>query len=200
MITINPPLWVWCKLINRTNTAIERFSPAGPLAVLPLNDAQHTDDATVSGYRRSVVWICPKGEEQQYLDNDELFLQTLQQAFGQRAGKFVRRQTWGVSLIRVLAERQVQGRCVIMGNSAHVAPCGRAGFNLCMRDADTLSKMMARQVTVGKNIGEAKLLKAYETARQTDQKQVIRFCDAVVWLYAPEPCGEICSQCGTDCL
>ena len=181
------------------HTAIERFSPAGPLAVLPLNDAQHTDDATVSGYRRSVVWVCPKGEEQQYLDNDELFLQTLQQAFGQRAGKFVRTGKRGAySLIRVLAERQVQGRCVIMGNSAHTLhPVAGQGFNLCMRDADTLSKMLARQVTVGKNIGEAKLLKAYETARQTDQKRVIRFCDAVVHGFThPNPAVKFARNVG----
>ena len=48
--------------------AIERFSGAGPLAILPLPDIQSDDksheNGENNGYRRSVVFICPKGDEQ----------------------------------------------------------------------------------------------------------------------------------------
>lgn len=165
------------------HVAIERFSPAGPLAVLPLTDP-HGDgnDEYQQGYRRSVVWVCPKGEETQYLEDDEHFLQTLQQAFGQRAGKFIAAGRRGAyPLTRVLADEQVKGRCVIMGNSAHTLhPVAGQGFNLCMRDAHVLAQMMSRQVLKGEDLGDPSLLKRYEKARQTDQKRVIRFCDAVV--------------------
>lgn len=163
--------------------AIERFSPAGPLAVLPLTDPDRDgNEEFQTGYRRSVVWVCPTGEEQQYLEDDEHFLATLQQAFGARAGTFKAAGRRGAyPLTRVLATSQVKGRCVIMGNAAHTLhPVAGQGFNLCMRDAHVLAQMMSAQVLKGKDIGDPSLLKRYEKARQTDQKRVIRFCDAVV--------------------
>ncbi len=163
--------------------AIERFSPAGPLAVLPLTDPDGDgNDDLQKGYRRSVVWVCPKGEESQYLEDDAHFLATLQHAFGQRAGTFTAAGRRGAyPLTRVLANKQVQDRCVIMGNAAHTLhPVAGQGFNLCMRDAHVLAQMMSAQVLKGADIGEVTLLKRYEKARQTDQKRVIRFCDAVV--------------------
>lgn len=163
--------------------AIERFSPAGPLAVLPLTDADGDgNDLMQAGYRRSVVWVCKSGEEKQYLEDDALFMATLQKAFGQRAGTFVEAGRRGAyPLTRVLAERQVDGRVVIMGNAAHTLhPVAGQGFNLCMRDAHVLAKMLGNQVLRGEDIGDTQMLKAYERARQKDQKRVIRFCDAVV--------------------
>ena len=163
--------------------AIERFSPAGPLAVLPLTDADGDgNDLMQAGYRRSVVWVCKSGEEKQYLEDDALFMATLQKAFGQRAGTFVEAGRRGAyPLTRVLAEHQVEGRVVIMGNAAHTLhPVAGQGFNLCMRDAHVLAKMLGNQVLRGEDIGDTKMLKAYERARQKDQKRVIRFCDAVV--------------------
>ena len=165
------------------HVAIERFSPAGPLAVLPQTDPEGDgNDEYQQGYRRSVVWVCPTGEETKYLEDDAQFLQTLQQAFGQRAGTFVAAGRRGAyPLSRVLADKQVEGRCVIMGNAAHTLhPVAGQGFNLCMRDAHVLAQMMSAQVLKGEDIGNAQLLKRYEKARQTDQKRVIRFCDAVV--------------------
>ena len=165
------------------HVAIERFSPAGPLAVLPLTDPEGDgNDEYQQGYRRSVVWVCPTGEETKYLEDDAHFLQTLQQAFGQRAGTFVAAGRRGAyPLSRVLADKQVEGRCVIMGNAAHTLhPVAGQGFNLCMRDAHVLAQMMSSQVLKGEDIGNAPLLQRYEKARQTDQKRVIRFCDAVV--------------------
>lgn len=163
--------------------AIERFSPAGPLAVLPLTDPEGSgNDEYQKGYRRSVVWICAKGAETQYLEDDAHFLETLQQAFGQRAGKFVAAGRRGAyPLMRVLADKQVAGRCVIMGNAAHTLhPVAGQGFNLCMRDAHVLAQMMNAQVLRGEDIGDTQLLTRYEKARKADQKRVIRFCDAVV--------------------
>ena len=165
------------------HVAIERFSPAGPLAVLPLTDPDGDgNDEYQTGYRRSVVWVCPTGEETKYLEDDAHFLQTLQQAFGERAGTFVTAGRRGAyPLTRVLADKQVDGRCVVMGNAAHTLhPVAGQGFNLCMRDAHVLAQMMSTQVLKGEDIGDTQLLKRYEKARQTDQKRVIRFCDAVV--------------------
>ena len=165
------------------HVAIERFSPAGPLAVLPLTDPEGDgNNKYQKGYRRSVVWVCPNGEEQQYLEDEAHFLATLQQAFGERAGSFIKAGRRGAyPLTRVLANEQVKGRCVIMGNAAHTLhPVAGQGFNLCMRDAHILAEMLSEQVKQGADIGDKQMLKRYEKSRQRDQKRVIRFCDAVV--------------------
>ncbi|ELA08961.1 UbiH/UbiF/VisC/COQ6 family ubiquinone biosynthesis hydroxylase [Moraxella macacae 0408225] len=163
--------------------AIERFSPKGLVAVLPLCDG--CDEKGNTRYRRSVVWVCDKGDERRYLDDDAYFLAALQNTFGSQAGAFVtagRRTAY--PLVKVLAEHQVVGRCVIMGNSAHTLhPVAGQGFNLCMRDADTLATMLAKQALRGDDIGANALLKNYAKRRKADQKRVILFCDGVVYSF-----------------
>lgn len=177
--------------------AIERFSKQGLIAVLPLTDS--TDENGNTLYRRSVVWVCEKGEEQTFLQNENHFLQTLQQAFGNQAGTFIKVGKRGAyPLVKILAERQVVGRCVLMGNSAHTLhPVAGQGFNLCMRDADTLAKMLAQQVMRGQDIGNHHLLLDYEKRRKTDQKRVTLFCDAVVYGFThPNPVVKIARNVG----
>lgn len=165
------------------HVAIERFNKMGAVAVLPLTDFQGDGRQVQQGYRRSVVWVCPKGEESRYLTDDDYFLATIQQAFGNLAGKFVKAGKRGAyPLVKVLAESQVKGRCVMMGNAAHTLhPVAGQGFNLCMRDADTLAKMVAQQVMRGEDIGDSQILKTYEKRRRADQKRVEIFCDTVVY-------------------
>lgn len=164
---------------------IEKFSAVGPLAVLPLTDGRGDGvDGTTQGYRRSVVFICKAGEQKRYLEDDEYFKATLQTVFGSDAGKFMavgRRGAYPLS--KVLAHRQVVGRCVIMGNAAHTLhPVAGQGFNLCLRDAYALANMLGanRRQNIDYDLGNFANLRAYEQARQKDQKRVIRFCDTVV--------------------
>lgn len=157
--------------------AFERFSDQGPLALLPLPDQPSTLDQG----RRSVVWTVASGTEQQWLgaDADERFLQALQQSFGDRAGRFVRTGArFAYPLVQVLAERQVEGRVVLMGNAAHTLhPVAGQGFNLCIRDVDVLCRMLAQ---AGSAASLSALLRDYEQARQVDQRRVALFCDGVV--------------------
>lgn len=154
--------------------AFERFSEFGPLALLPLP----------GDYRRSVVWTVPAGTEQDWLgeQNDQRFLDALQQTYGNRAGEFIKSGTRGAyPLSQVLAHQQVSGRVVLMGNAAHTLhPVAGQGFNLCMRDAHVLSNMLAAQYRQQQDLGDQSQLKAYEQARLQDQKRVIFFCDSVV--------------------
>lgn len=165
--------------------AIEKFSAAGPLAVLPLTDG-NDDGGTdrTQGYRRSVVFICPQGEEQAYLQDDAHFLATLQRVFGDDAGRFVAAGRRGAyPLTKVLAERQVLGRFVIMGNAAHTLhPVAGQGFNLCLRDAHALARILAAKLQADPqyDLGAYAALADYEKSRLTDQKRVIKFCDTVV--------------------
>jgi len=156
------------------HVGFERFSPLGPLALLPLPGE----------YRRSVVWPVKKGTEGEWLgeENDQHFLDALQETYGDRAGKFQKTgRRFSFPLSQVLAEKQAVGRVVLMGNAAHtIHPVAGQGFNLCMRDAYVLVRSLTEQLSKSADIGEPSMLLAYEQARLTDQQRVIKFCDTVV--------------------
>lgn len=152
----------------------ERFSALGPLALLPLPGE----------YRRSVVWPVKKGTEAEWLgeENDQHFLDALQETYGDRAGKFEKTgKRFSYPLSQVLAHKQAVGRVVLMGNAAHtIHPVAGQGFNLCLRDADVLVRYLMEQLAKSDDIGNPDNLLAYEQARLTDQQRVIKFCDSVV--------------------
>ena len=152
----------------------ERFSALGPLALLPLPGE----------YRRSVVWPVEKGTEAEWLgeENDQHFLDALQETYGDRAGKFEKTgKRFSYPLAQVLAHKQAVGRVVLMGNAAHtIHPVAGQGFNLCLRDADVLVRFLMEQLAKSDDIGNPDNLLAYEQARLTDQQRVIKFCDSVV--------------------
>lgn len=156
------------------HVGFERFSPLGPLALLPLHGHN----------RRSVVWPVKKGTEAEWLgeDNDQHFLKALQHTYGQRAGIFEKTAPrFAYPLSQVLAHRQVAGRVVLMGNAAHtIHPVAGQGFNLCLRDAHVLVRYLSQQHIKNADLGQSEVLSRYEQARLKDQKRVIQFCDSVV--------------------
>ena len=156
------------------HVGFERFSSLGPLALLPLPGE----------YRRSVVWPVKKGTEGEWLgdENDQHFLDALQDTYGDRAGKFQKTgKRFSFPLSQVLAEKQAVGRVVLMGNAAHtIHPVAGQGFNLCMRDANVLVRYLTEQIAQNADLGDAVMLQAYEASRLTDQQRVIKFCDSVV--------------------
>ncbi|MDY6457077.1 2-octaprenyl-6-methoxyphenyl hydroxylase [Acinetobacter faecalis] len=156
------------------HVGFERFSHLGPLALLPLPGE----------YRRSVVWPVKKGTEDEWLgdENDQHFLDALQETYGDRAGKFEKTgKRFCFPLSQVLAEKQAVGRVVLMGNAAHtIHPVAGQGFNLCMRDAYVLVRYLTEQLAKSGDIGEPSMLLDYEKSRLTDQQRVIKFCDSVV--------------------
>ena len=156
------------------HVGFERFSSLGPLALLPLPGE----------YRRSVVWPVKKGTEGEWLgdENDQHFLDALQDTYADRAGKFQKTgKRFSFPLSQVLAEKQAVGRVVLMGNAAHtIHPVAGQGFNLCMRDAHVLVRYLTEQIAQNADLGDAAMLQAYEASRLTDQQRVIKFCDSVV--------------------
>lgn len=156
------------------HVGFERFSALGPLALLPLPGE----------YRRSVVWPVKKGTEAEWLgeENDQHFLDALQETYGDRAGKFEKTgKRFSYPLSQVLADKQAVGRVVLMGNAAHtIHPVAGQGFNLCLRDAEVLVRFLLEQLAKSDDIGDPDNLLAYEQSRLKDQQRVIKFCDSVV--------------------
>jgi 2-octaprenyl-6-methoxyphenol hydroxylase len=152
-------------------TAYERFTDAGPLALLPLRDGSYT-----------VVWARTAQTAAATLDaTDEEFLKLLQQHFGWRAGKFIRvgrRASYPLKLSR--ADAAVAQRTVLIGNAAQsLHPVAGQGFNLALRDAAALAELVA----AGGDPGIPALLDRYAQGRALDRRGVTRFTDGLIRLF-----------------
>ncbi len=162
--------------------AFERFTPTGPLAVLPLADGSYT-----------VVWTLRPAHAAQVLAlDDAAFLERLMAAFGWRAGRFVRagkRSSYPLKLTRT--EQTVATRTVLIGNAAQALhPVAGQGFNLGLRDAATLAEMVVAHARSGRvDVGERELLARFAEWRAEDRRGVTRFTDGLVKAFGDERPG-----------
>jgi 2-octaprenyl-6-methoxyphenol hydroxylase len=163
--------------------AFERFTPSGPLAVLPV---------TGGGY--TVVWAVAPARAAELLALDEdAFAAELLAAFGWRAGRWTRigrRSTYPLALSR--AAETVAGRVVLIGNAAQALhPVAGQGFNLGLRDAATLAEMLSGAAapagSFGTDVGE--LLARFASWRAQDRQGVTRFTDGLVKLFGNDTPG-----------
>ena len=159
-------------------TAFERFTNAGPLAVLPLKEN-----------RCAVVWTLRSDEVDAVLAQDDAaFLRSLQACFGQRLGQLSApgtRRVYPLSLQR--ADTLVRARAVLIGNAAHTLhPIAAQGFNLGLRDAAVLAAMLHEAVRAGSDLGDAQLLENYARQRARDQRGVTAFTDGLVRLFSSD--------------
>lgn len=161
--------------------AYERFSDWGPMALLPLGDS--TDNES----RMALVWTMTPERAQKLLDaSDGIFLNTLQQRFGNRQGQFTRvgqRFRYPLQLIR--ADEQVRRQIVVIGNAAHTLhPVAGQGFNLALRDVQRLAEIVARADATGAcDPGDAARLSRYLESQQLDQWKTIVFSDRLTALF-----------------
>jgi 2-octaprenyl-6-methoxyphenol hydroxylase len=154
------------------NVAYERFTPSGPLAVLPLGER-----------RCAVIWtLAPEVARAMLALEETQFLAALQEKFGFRLGRFLRvgrRAAYPLSLTR--AQAHVAERVVIIGNAAQgLHPIAGQGFNLGLRDVATLAEVIADAPT---QVGEAGPLARYDEWRRRDRRSIIAFTDTLVRLF-----------------
>jgi 2-octaprenyl-6-methoxyphenol hydroxylase len=154
-------------------TAFERFSPSGPLAVLPLYDGSY-----------GVIWSCRPEDASGVMSlNDDSYLRELQARFGWRAGRFVRvgrRASYPLKLTR--ATTTTATRTVLIGNAAQALhPVAGQGFNLGLRDAAMLAEVIANAGMA--DVGAPMLLQRFAQWRAVDRSGVVRFTDGLVKLF-----------------
>ncbi len=158
--------------------AYERFTPTGPIAVLPLADGRCT-----------IVWtLAPDAAREALALDDAAFLAAFQERFGHRLGQFTRvgkRHAYPLALTR--SERQVAPRAVIIGNAAQgLHPIAGQGFNLGLRDVATLAEVIADEVRASgaaMDPGSPAVLERYADWRRADRRTVIAFTDGLVRLF-----------------
>lgn len=152
------------------DTAYERFTPEGPVALLPCG----TDFAVVHT-------ASPAQAEALLALDDDAYLTRLQSAFGQRL------RLVGVSgrerfPLQLRVRRQPVGeRLVWLGNAAQTLhPVAGQGFNLALRDVWALSSLLLEST----DPGDATTLAAYLRARAMDRRGTIGFTDSLVRLFS----------------
>ncbi len=155
------------------NSAFERFTESGPLALLPLGKQQMAMVYTVDASR----------EEEVKALSDQQLLDEIQHRFGGRLGRFQavgRRALLPLTLVR--CENQFSGCGVLIGNSARTLhPVAGQGLNLALRDAFGLVGMLSHEPNV------ASALSGFVSARRSDQQFVLRQTDALARVFRKHP-------------
>lgn len=156
---------------SHQNRAFERFTPFGPLALLP----------TARGW--SLVWTLPsaRAREMIALDNEH-FCRELKAAFGATLGEFRvggPRQVFPLKLR--YARRPLAHRVALIGNAAQALhPVAGQGFNLGLRDAWELASALRE----ARDPGAPAVLNSYFAERRFDRTATILFTDALIRLFS----------------
>ncbi|MFP1742970.1 2-octaprenyl-6-methoxyphenyl hydroxylase [Lonsdalea quercina] len=156
--------------------AYERFTPHGPLALLPMSQG-----------RSSLVWCHPQTRQAEVDGwNDDTFRRQLQLAFGWRLGAITHvgeRHSYPLALRT--AERHISHRLALVGNAAQTLhPIAGQGFNLGLRDVMTLAETLVDAVSRGEDPGSYPVLDRYEQRRQPDRQTTVAITDGLVRIFA----------------
>ncbi|MFA5913951.1 MAG: FAD-dependent monooxygenase [Burkholderiales bacterium] len=151
--------------------AWERFTPEGPLALLPHG----------AGY--ALVWtIAPERSAHLAALDTPAFLAELHAAFGERLGAFLEAgERSAFPLVLRYRREETRPRSLAVGNAAQTLhPVAGQGFNLGLRDAWELAQFAHD----ARDPGSARFIAAYRRARSLDRRAGIRFTDSLVGLFS----------------
>jgi 2-octaprenyl-6-methoxyphenol hydroxylase len=160
--------------------AFERFTPHGPLAVLPLPSTKRSEQ------RFNVVWSLPEGDtaDQLALD-DERFLEGFQEAFGWRLGRALAvgaRSEWPLTRYRAL--EQYRAGYLLVGNAAHTLhPVAGQGLNLSLREAALLAAHAERAKGTEGGIEALAWVKPYLESSLREQSLVTESTDFLATVF-----------------
>ena len=155
LVTVDPP---------SRGAAFERFTPDGPLALLPL------------GGRYALVWSTRPEKARALVEAPEpQFLAELAAAAGSRPGRPLQAEArMALPLVLRVRATRVAPREVFIGNAAQTLhPVAGQGLNLGLRDAWDLAEAWRS----GGDPGDAATLARYAARRRVDAAATIRLTD-----------------------
>ena len=158
----------WPAVLPASAQAWERFTPGGPLALLPLDN----------GY--SVVWCMDNDHAQAALAQDDAaFLASLNAATAFTRRHFIRvaaRAAFPLALVQ--ADATHHPREIALGNAAQTLhPVAGQGLNLGLRDSFELAEALKPGLTMG-------ALTGYASQRTRDRRATIALTDQYVSLFS----------------
>lgn len=156
----------------RAGVAYERFTPDGPIAVLPK-----------PGDACSLIWTLPTAAAERAMAlADEVFLAEAAACFGGRLGQWTalgRRQCY--PLLRTVSTRLSAPSTMFVGNAAHALhPVAAQGFNLGLRDVAALAELLQACPLAQ----WADVPARYAAARTQDAERTAGFTHSLVGLFS----------------
>ncbi len=150
--------------------AWERFTPQGPLALLPVDG--------INGKRVSVVYTVPEADAESLLQLDDAEILTrIQAAIGAQARFTDVGPRASFPLKLRLRQPALNNRELWIGNAAQTLhPVSGQGFNLGLRDA----ALLAQHLRHAMDPGSTHTLTPYARTRQLDRYGAAAFTDGIV--------------------
>lgn len=158
------------------NVAYERFTDAGPVAMLPMTEG-----------RCALVLTLADADAERFMEaTEEGFADAVVERFGGRLGRLLQMgQREAHPLMLVKARAHYRPRVALIGNAAHTLhPVAGQGFNLGLRDVAALAEEVVQAHRAGEDPGDEQVLARYARWRSTDQWRTAGFTDVLARLFA----------------
>ena len=156
--------------------SFERFTPEGPVALLPWKTHHH-----------KAVYVCPDDQLERLMAlDDDAWLAAFTERMGPRFGGFrATSPRVAYPLKAVYVPRVAEGRVALLGNASHTQhPVAAQGLNLGLRDVqDYLAALRQPHA-----LNDPAWLVDYERQRQRDHRRVMGMTDSLINLFQlPQP-------------
>ncbi|MGO2136494.1 2-octaprenyl-6-methoxyphenyl hydroxylase [Marinobacter sp.] len=182
-------------------SAYERFTDAGPMALLPHGSPFR------AGHQSALVWTLSNRELEDVLamsENDRC--QRLQERFGWRLGRFTRMGECNhYPLTLTTVDEPIRPGVALVGNAAHALhPVAGQGFNLALRGLMTLAEQFRLAAEQGLSPGDFQILRRYHELHRPDWQQTVQFSDSLIRIFgqslAPVAAARDAGLIGLDLL
>ena len=171
-----------CKVEHQkvhNNIAQEFFQANGPFAVLPLK----------SRNKSGIVWTeAPETAQTLMKLSQQEIEYFLKQKFTDYLGE-IKLLSLPISypLKLILASKYYKDRIILVGDSAHsIHPIAGQGFNLALRDIESLKSLIQKYSSIGYLIGNEQMMIEYEKNRKIDNNSMAAITHGLNSLFATQ--------------